>query len=138
MRNNRGALVAGALNVPLLWLVASVVAWLFTSASCLAVMEQWSFHEALYFVTSTVTTVGYGDLVARSGVGAHLIACVMMKKGHSVVVLFTIQYTDCTVCPVHCAACCTHCTGHAVLHAVHTVCTLCTAGCSPLPPHTYT
>jgi hypothetical protein len=35
-----GVLIAGNLNVPLVWLVASVVAWMFTSASCVAVMEK--------------------------------------------------------------------------------------------------
>lgn len=47
MKTNRGALVAGSLNVPLLWLVASVMAWLFTSASCVAVMERLPWHDAL-------------------------------------------------------------------------------------------
>jgi hypothetical protein len=62
-------LIAGNLNVPLLWLVASVVAWMFTSASCVAVMEKMPWHDALYFVGSTLTTVGYGDVVVRSSVG---------------------------------------------------------------------
>jgi hypothetical protein len=37
MRLSRGALLAGAVNVPLLWLVASVLAWLFTSAAIVQV-----------------------------------------------------------------------------------------------------
>lgn len=51
-----GVLIAGNLNVPLVWLVASVVAWMFTSASCVAVMEKLPWHDALYFVGSTLTT----------------------------------------------------------------------------------
>lgn len=64
-----GVLIAGSLNVPLVWLVASVVAWMFTSASCVAVMEKLPWHDALYFVGSTLTTVGYGDVVVRSSMG---------------------------------------------------------------------
>lgn len=37
MRLSQGALLAGAVNVPLLWLVASVMAWLFTSAAMVQV-----------------------------------------------------------------------------------------------------
>ncbi|KAF8071241.1 Kcnt2 [Scenedesmus sp. PABB004] len=76
----RGALIAGNLNVPLVWLVASVVAWLFTSASCVAVMEKWAWHDAFYFVTSTITTVGYGDVVVKSSLG-RLFVLVMMMAG---------------------------------------------------------
>jgi hypothetical protein len=54
--NAGGVLIAGNLNVPLVWLVASVVAWMFTSASCVAVMEKLPWHDALYFVGSTLTT----------------------------------------------------------------------------------
>jgi hypothetical protein len=61
--------------VPLVWLVASVVAWMFTSASCVAVMEKWVWHDALYFVASTLTTVGYGDVVVKSSMGEWLGAC---------------------------------------------------------------
>jgi hypothetical protein len=64
-----GVLIAGNLNVPLVWLVASVVAWMFTSASCVAVMEKLPWHDALYFVGSTLTTVGYGDVVVKSSMG---------------------------------------------------------------------
>lgn len=69
MKSNRRTLVAGFMNVPLVWLCASVIAWLFTSASCVAVMEKWVWHDALYFVTSTLTTVGYGDVVVKSSMG---------------------------------------------------------------------
>ncbi len=33
MRLSKGALLASAVNVPLMWLLASVVSWLFTAAS---------------------------------------------------------------------------------------------------------
>jgi hypothetical protein len=55
--------------VPLLWLVASVVSWMFTSASLVHLMEKIPWHDALYFVTTTLTTVGYGDVVVKSNMG---------------------------------------------------------------------
>jgi hypothetical protein len=63
--NAGGVLIAGNLNVPLVWLVASVVAWMFTSASCVAVMEKLPWHDALYFVGSTLTT-GVGSRTTSS------------------------------------------------------------------------
>jgi hypothetical protein len=69
MRVSRNALLAGAFNVPLMWLCASVVSWLFTSASLVHLMEKIPWHDALYFVTSTLTTVGYGDVVVSSSMG---------------------------------------------------------------------
>ena len=69
MRASPGALLAGAVNVPLLWLVASVVSWMFTSASLVHLMEKIPWHDALYFVTTTLTTVGYGDVVVKSNMG---------------------------------------------------------------------
>lgn len=77
MKSNRGALVSGSMNVPLVWLFASVIAWLFTSASCVAVMEKWVWHDALYFVTSTLTTVGYGDVVVKSSLGKNMLMALM-------------------------------------------------------------
>lgn len=32
-------------------------------------MERMPWHDALYFVTSTLTTVGYGDVVMKSSLG---------------------------------------------------------------------
>eukprot|EP00879_Flechtneria_rotunda_P024898 GHRR01026423.1.p1 GENE.GHRR01026423.1~~GHRR01026423.1.p1 ORF type:complete len:328 (+),score=79.79 GHRR01026423.1:96-1079(+) len=78
MKSNRGALISGHLNVPLVWLVASVVAWMFTSASCVAVMEKLAWHDALYFVASTLTTVGYGDVVVKSSIGRLFVLAMMM------------------------------------------------------------
>lgn len=33
------------------------------------------FHDAVYFVTTTLTTVGYGDVVVKSSVGGWAGAC---------------------------------------------------------------
>lgn len=69
-----GVLIAGNLNVPLVWLVASVVAWMFTSASCVAVMEKLPWHDALYFVGSTLTT-GACPPIGRP-------ACMTTRRAH--------------------------------------------------------
>ncbi len=37
-------------------------------------MEKMPWHDALYFVTSTITTVGYGDVVITSHTGKPLCA----------------------------------------------------------------
>lgn len=50
-------------------LVASVCALLVTSASLVHAVERLPWHDALYFVTTTLTTVGYGDVVVRSMAG---------------------------------------------------------------------
>ncbi len=52
-----------------LQLVASVCALLVTSASLVHAVERLPWHDALYFVTTTLTTVGYGDVVVRSMAG---------------------------------------------------------------------
>lgn len=51
-------------------LAASVLALLFVSASAVHLAERMPWHEALYFVTTTLTTVGFGDVVVRTAPGA--------------------------------------------------------------------
>lgn len=45
MRLAQGALLAGAVNVPLLWLIASILAWLFTSAAMVQVSRALWLHD---------------------------------------------------------------------------------------------
>ncbi len=47
-----------------------MLALLFTSASLVHAVERLPWHDALYFVTTTLTTVGYGDVVVRTMAGA--------------------------------------------------------------------
>ena len=64
-----GALLASAASVRLFQLVASVATLLFTGAAVINLVEKMPFHDALYFVTTTLATVGYGDVVVASAAG---------------------------------------------------------------------
>ena len=68
-------------------LVASVASLLFTTSAIVNLVERIPFHDALYFVTTTLTTVGYGDVVVRSTVGK-LAVLVMIFVG---IVLIPVQ-----------------------------------------------
>ncbi|KAK9808990.1 hypothetical protein WJX72_007481 [[Myrmecia] bisecta] len=67
--SSSGALLSGAASVRLFQLVASVLTLLFTTSSIVHLVERIAWHDALYFVTTTLTTVGYGDVVAVSSIG---------------------------------------------------------------------
>ena len=69
MHLSRESLLSGIVNVPLMQLVASVATLLFTSASVIHLVERIHWHKALYFVTTTMTTVGYGDVVMQTDLG---------------------------------------------------------------------
>ncbi|GIM15032.1 hypothetical protein Vretimale_17907, partial [Volvox reticuliferus] len=90
MKLSRSALLSGAVNVRLMQLVASVLALLFTSASLVHAVERLSWHDALYFVTTTLTTVGYGDVVVKSLAG-RLIVLVFMAVGVVLIPVRTSQ-----------------------------------------------
>ena len=65
--SSSGRLLASAASVRLFQLVASVATLLFTTSAIVNVVERIPFHDALYFVTTTLTTVGFGDVVVVSG-----------------------------------------------------------------------
>ena len=52
-----GALLSGAASVRLFQLIASVATLLFTASSVIVLLERRAFHDALYFVVTTLTTV---------------------------------------------------------------------------------
>ncbi|EFJ43388.1 hypothetical protein VOLCADRAFT_106827 [Volvox carteri f. nagariensis] len=90
MKLSRSALLSGAVNVRLMQLVASVLALLFTSASLVQAVERLPWHDALYFVTTTLTTVGYGDVVVKTTAG-RLIVLVFMAVGVVLIPVRTSQ-----------------------------------------------
>ncbi|MCK4414538.1 MAG: two pore domain potassium channel family protein [Candidatus Eisenbacteria sp.] len=57
------------------------------------VVERVSFLEAFYFTLTTLTTVGYGDLVPRSGPG-HWVAMGLMVFGIGSGLLLTTLVTS--------------------------------------------
>ena len=67
--SSSGRLLASAASVRLFQLVASVATLLFTTSAVVNLVERMPFHDALYFVTTTLTTVGYGDVVVKSTAG---------------------------------------------------------------------
>eukprot|EP00884_Botryococcus_braunii_P010005 jgi/Botrbrau1/19005/Bobra.0100s0039.1 len=82
-----GALLSGAASIRLYQLVASVLSLLFTTSSIVVLVERIPFHEALYFVTTTLTTVGFGDVVAVSPVGKFTVLAMILVG----VVLIPVQ-----------------------------------------------
>jgi len=61
-------LTAGA-NFRLVQLTTSVFMLLFVASAIIQVVEQMPFHKAMYLVATTLSTVGYGDVVATSVLG---------------------------------------------------------------------
>lgn len=56
------------LGVSLLKLTAMLL-YFFASVVLLTTMEDWSYVDAIYFITVTLTTVGYGTLVPETAAG---------------------------------------------------------------------
>ncbi|KAL3142086.1 hypothetical protein ABBQ32_004709 [Trebouxia sp. C0010 RCD-2024] len=85
--SSSGALLSGAASSRLFQLVTSVLTLLFTTSSIVHLVERIPWHEALYFVTTTLTTVGFGDMVPITFVGRFAVL-VMICIG---VVLIPVQ-----------------------------------------------
>jgi hypothetical protein len=64
--SSSGALLSGAASIRLLQLVASVLTLLFTTSSIVHLVERIPFHNALYFVTTTLTTARRAPRRARA------------------------------------------------------------------------
>jgi hypothetical protein len=78
MRTSRGALLWGAYNVPLLSLVASVAALAATGAALVAAVERLPLHDSLYFVLSSISTIGFGDITAKTTAGRAVVLALMV------------------------------------------------------------
>lgn len=53
----------------------------------MVLVERIPFHDALYFVTTTLTTVGFGDVVAISAIGKFAVLAMILVG----VVLIPVQ-----------------------------------------------
>lgn len=66
------------------WAGLIVLAYLSVGTVVMSLAEEWSTRDALYWAISTLTTVGYGDLVPKSS-AAKLFTCVYVVSGVSLV-----------------------------------------------------
>lgn len=89
LTTQRGGWLSAGANYRLFQLAASVFILLFTTSSIIQIVERIPFHQALYFVIITLTTVGYGDVVAQSALGKAVVVA-MICVG---VVLIPVQAT---------------------------------------------
>ena len=78
-----GWLTAGA-NFRLVQLATSIFMLLFAASAVIQVVEQLPFHKALYLVATTLSTVGYGDVVATSFLGR---ACILAMIAVGIVLI---------------------------------------------------
>lgn len=67
-----------ALTVRIVQLFASVALVIFTGASIIQFLEKIPWHNAFYFVVTTLTTVGYGDVVVTTGLGKIAVLLLMV------------------------------------------------------------
>ncbi|GAB4817363.1 hypothetical protein N2152v2_004409 [Parachlorella kessleri] len=69
LSTSRGGLLYVGTNFRLFQLLAAVFMLLFTTTAIVQIVERMPFHQAMYFVLITLTTVGYGDVVATTFLG---------------------------------------------------------------------
>ncbi|PSC70953.1 transcription factor MYB44-like isoform B [Micractinium conductrix] len=69
LSTRRGTWLSAGTNFRLFQLLTSVLILLFTTSSIIQIVEKMPFHQALYLVVTTLTTVGFGDVVATSFLG---------------------------------------------------------------------
>lgn len=69
LSTKRGGWLSAGANFRLVQLATSVLMLLFVASAIIQIVEQVPFHKALYFVATTLSTVGYGDVVAKSMLG---------------------------------------------------------------------
>ncbi|KAL4448241.1 hypothetical protein ABPG75_005460 [Micractinium tetrahymenae] len=69
LSTRHGAWLSTGANFRLFQLLTSVLILLFTTSSVIQIVERMPFHQALYLVVTTLTTVGFGDVVAQTYLG---------------------------------------------------------------------
>ena len=69
LSTKRGGWLNAGANFRLVQLATSVFMLLFIASAIIQVVEQMPFHKAIYLVATTLSTVGYGDVVATSLLG---------------------------------------------------------------------
>ncbi len=68
----------------LLFVIVTIVIFLFGGAAFYSYVEHWRYLDALYFSAFTLTTVGYGDITPQTDVGK-IFTIVYMFSGVGVV-----------------------------------------------------
>lgn len=66
------------LRTAILWLLLIYVVGAYTFEN----VEGWSLIDSVYFITSTISTVGYGDITPKTGLGK-LLAVLLIWTGIS-------------------------------------------------------
>lgn len=62
-------------------------------ATLFSLVERWTFFQSVYFISSTVSTVGYGDISPDTSYGQTL-CCLMIVVGVSLVFTEIRKYID--------------------------------------------
>jgi hypothetical protein len=73
LSTRKGAFLTSGTNFRLFQLICSVFILLFSTASVIQIAERMPFHQAVYLVVTTLTTVGFGDVVAQTMLGRAVI-----------------------------------------------------------------
>lgn len=69
LSTKRGSWLTAGANFRLIQLATSIFMLLFVASAIIQIVEQMPFHKAVYLVATTLSTVGYGDVVATSFIG---------------------------------------------------------------------
>lgn len=76
-----------------MWDLLLVVGFYAVGALTFVVVEHWSLTSSVYFISSTVSTVGYGDLAPQTAWG-QLFCCVVILVGVTLVFTRIRKYID--------------------------------------------
>ncbi len=88
-QNNNKKAITHNVMMAILWLLSIY----FIAIYLFEIYEGWGLLDSVYFVTSTISTVGYGDLVPQSSEGK-IIAVALMWVGISVALYIISNITS--------------------------------------------